>query len=134
MSGLLTSFVGGLLIGAAVALLAIGIGRVAGISGIAATTLSGNPGPDRWRLAFLAGLFSAGVLFAPPSVTQIAPPLVMIAAGLLVGIGTRIASGCTSGHGVCGLANRSPRSLVATLTFIASGALTVFVVRHGWPA
>ena len=127
---------GGALIGlASVTLLALN-GRIAGISGILGGLLSSTA--DRpWRLAFIAGLplgaiIVAGLTHGLPQVIQ-APPWLLVVAGLLVGLGTRLGSGCTSGHGICGLARRSPRSLAATLTFIATGMLTVFIVRHVLP-
>lgn len=127
----LVSFIGGLLIGAAVWLLLRGVGRVAGISGIMATALAA-PQQGAWRLAFLAGLVVGGLLFARlldlPVVTVASTPW-LIAAGLLVGVGTVVGGGCTSGHGVCGLGRRSLRSLMATLTFMATGAATVAVLR-----
>lgn len=125
---------GGLLIGLAVALLIRFSGRVAGISGIVGGLLRPVAGERGWRLAFLAGL-----LAAPWVYTLIAGPLVpridtgwgsLLAAGLLVGIGTRYGAGCTSGHGVCGLSRLSPRSAVATAVFMAAGFATVFVLRH----
>ncbi len=112
----------------------LGSGRIAGISGI----VGGVLGPERdraWRLYFLAGLIGAGLLLSwwlPDafSVAALAQPGVLIVAGLLVGFGTTLGSGCTSGHGVCGIGRGSPRSLVATILFMTSGAATVFVVRH----
>lgn len=129
-----TSLAGGLMIGAAAALLLLGSGRIAGISGI----LGGLFRPARadvgWRLAFLLGLVAAPLLyalFAPlPAVSIEAGYPVLIVAGLLVGIGTRYGSGCTSGHGVCGLSRRSPRSLAATAAFMGAGFATVYLVRH----
>lgn len=124
---------GGVLIGAAASLLLWGDGRIAGISGI----LGGLPGArgDRlWRWAFLAGLLLGAGLYSTlvgtlPQHWQGGAPL-MAVAGLLVGFGTRLGSGCTSGHGVCGIARGSPRSLAATATFMAAGILTVFIMRH----
>lgn len=128
-----TAAVGGALIGAAAVLLMSGAGRIAGISGIVGGLLP----PDRhgaWRLAFLLGLGVSPWLYqltaALPEVTIDAGTGRLIAAGLLVGIGTRYASGCTSGHGVCGLSRGSPRSLAATALFMAAGFATVYVVRH----
>jgi len=125
---------GGLLIGLAAALLILFTGRVAGISGILGGLLRiGAPEPG-WRLAFLGGLLASSWVFA-----WVAAPLhpridadwgVLLAAGLLVGIGTRYGAGCTSGHGVCGLSRLSPRSAVATAAFMGSGFVTVFVARH----
>jgi uncharacterized membrane protein YedE/YeeE len=112
-------------------------GRVLGISGILGGLLLPKAGDTFWRLAFLAGMFASPWIFnllAPTefiTTPQIDADLVMLViAGLLVGIGTRYGSGCTSGHGVCGLSRMSPRSLVATLSFMAAGFLTVYVVRH----
>ena len=129
---------GGILIGAAAALMVVLLGRIAGISGIVGGLLQAATWSNRsqwgWRLAFVAGLLVAPLLwqlFAPlPEVTMPRNPWVVMAAGLLVGFGTRLGSGCTSGHGVCGLSRLSLRSLAATVTFMAAGAVTVFVVRH----
>lgn len=124
---------GGLLIGlAAVALFGL-LGRIAGISGILGGVLTPEtPAESSWRLAFLAGLLVAGGLAAPvPAMTAGTSMPLLIVAGLLVGFGTRLGSGCTSGHGVCGLGRLSWRSLVATLVFMASGVLTVLLLRHG---
>jgi uncharacterized protein len=125
---------GGVVIGLAVALFALVNGRVAGISGIIGGMIGAGAADFAWRLAFVAGLVLAPVAYviftAYPSATIEASYPVLIVAGLLVGIGTRFAGGCTSGHGVCGLSRLSPRSLVATLSFMAAGFLTVFAVRH----
>jgi uncharacterized membrane protein YedE/YeeE len=129
----LASLAGGVLIGIASALLLLFNGRLAGISGILDSALRLD-GLD-WRAVFLAGLIIGGIFFAAlrpsafPAVAEASPP-VLAAAGVLVGFGTRLSGGCTSGHGVCGIGRASPRSLVATLTFMATGAATVFVVRH----
>ena len=133
-----TSLAGGLLIGLSAALLIALLGRVAGISGIAGALLQLTTWSSvkqwGWRLAFILGMVAAPLvwsLFAPlPAMQLPSSPAVIIAAGLLVGFGTRMGSGCTSGHGVCGLSRLSPRSLAATATFIATGAITVFVMRH----
>jgi uncharacterized protein len=129
-----TSLAGGLLLGLAAALFILLRGRVLGISGIVGGLLVPRRGDAGWRLAILAGLLAAPAvwaLFATPVAARIeAGWPVLIVAGLLVGWGTRMGSGCTSGHGVCGLARLSPRSLVATLAFMATGFITVFVVRH----
>lgn len=130
-----SSAVGGAMIGVAAALLWYGNGRIMGVSGIVGG-LAGARGSDLgWRLCFLAGLLAAPLLLGggagserPPALQT--PPLVLIAAGLLVGYGTRLGSGCTSGHGVCGLARLSLRSLVATGLLMSSGATTVYLVRH----
>ena len=129
-----TSLTGGVVIGLAAALLLLVNGRVAGISGIVGGLLRPRPGELAWRLAFMAGLLMAPLVYAmaaqrPPITIDAGYPL-LIVAGLLVGIGTRYAGGCTSGHGVCGLSRLSPRSLVATLSFMAAGFATVYVVRH----
>lgn len=128
--------VGGALIGLAAVVLMAANGRIAGISGIAGG-LIGPPqgvGERAWRAAFIAGLLLAPLLymaFGPAiEVTIPASTPLLIAAGLLVGIGTQLGSGCTSGHGVCGISRLSPRGITATLTFMASGALVVFLVRH----
>lgn len=124
---------GGLLIGVAAFSLLWLIGRIAGISGIVGGLLAGAPASDRaWRLAFLAGLLLAGALAAPePVLNAGSSPLMLVVPGLLVGFGTRLGNGCTSGHGVCGLARLSWRSLVATLVFMSAGIATVTVLRHG---
>ncbi len=133
-----SALAGGLLIGLSAALLIALLGRVAGISGITGALLQvptwSSVKQWGWRLAFILGMVSAPLvwqLFAPlPDMQMPSNPLVIIAAGLLVGFGTRMGSGCTSGHGVCGLSRLSVRSLAATITFMATGAITVFVIRH----
>lgn len=128
------SLLGGVLIGLASALFILANGRIAGISGILGGLLLPRSGDIVWRVAFLLGLILAPVLtfsFMPPlPVTIEADTSVLIAAGLLVGLGTRYGAGCTSGHGVCGLSRLSPRSLVATLAFMGAGMAIVFVMRH----
>lgn len=125
------SLLGGLLIGAGAATLKLLNGKIAGISGILENSIRGVFGPKAWRLAFLIGLVLPALFVGLGSI-EFAQGLPMLAfAGLLVGFGTRLGSGCTSGHGVCGLANLSPRSLVATLCFMVVAAATVFLVRHG---
>lgn len=125
---------GGVIIGLAVGMFALFNGRIAGISGILGGMLRPVAGDRLWRVAFLGGLLAAPAAYAltaPLPVPRIdAGPAVLIAAGLLVGFGTRLGSGCTSGHGVCGLSRLSPRSLTATLTFMAAGFITVYVARH----
>jgi len=131
---------GGLLIGVAAALLVLLNGRIAGVSGIVGGLLrprgadAAKQGDRAWRIAFLAGLIGAplayGAFRAFPPVTIVASYPVLIVAGLLVGIGTRYAGGCTSGHGVCGISRLSLRSLLATLSFMAAGAASVFLMRH----
>lgn len=129
-----TSLAGGLLIGLAAALFLLFNGRIAGISSIAGGLLRPARGDIGWRIAFLMGMILAPAvfsLFAPVPAVQVDADIpVLIAAGLLVGVGTRYGSGCTSGHGVCGLSQRSPRSLAATVAFMLAGFATVFVVRH----
>ncbi|MBB3194886.1 YeeE/YedE family protein [Roseateles terrae] len=128
------SLAGGVLIGLAAALLALLNGRIAGISGIVGGLLAPRSHETSWRLAFVLGLIASPAVYAllttvpAPSVSASGP--VLAVAGLLVGLGTRYGSGCTSGHGVCGLSRRSPRSLAATVAFMAAGFLTVFIVRH----
>ena len=130
------SLAGGLMIGTAALLLYALSGRIAGISGIGFGLLTGAT--DRaWRLWFLGGLvggawvaaLSTGLAATPPPVST-ALGLNMAGAGLLVGIGTRVGNGCTSGHGVCGMSRLSMRSIVATMTFMATGFIAVFVLRH----
>lgn len=126
---------GGALIGIAASLLMLSHGRVAGISGIFALTVGGQIRARPDALAFVLGLLAAGLgaaLVAPESLS--AGPTTSVAltvsAGIVVGVGTQLGHGCTSGHGVCGLSRLSLRSLAATLTFMASGMVTVFVMRH----
>ncbi len=128
--------IGGVLIGLAAALLMLLTGRIAGITGILAGCLAFVGGDRAWRAAFLVGLIAApllspliGIRLAEPLIPQ--GWLVVIAAGFLVGFGTRVGGGCTSGHGVCGIARLSPRSIVATLIFMIVAIAVVFVVRHG---
>ncbi len=130
-----SSLTGGLLIGGAGGLLLLLNGRIAGISGIVGEALSAPRGELVWRLAFIAGLVAGplvaqAVLQRPIAVRIEASVPMLIAAGLLVGLGTRIGGGCTSGHGVCGIGRLSRRSIVATLSFLGAGAASVFVVRH----
>ena len=129
-----SSFAGGILIGVAAAMLVLFNGRIAGVSSIVGGLLDPRGGDVAWRVAFVLGLLLAAVAFVPFGKMPV-PRIdagfgVLVAAGLLVGIGTSYGTGCTSGHGVCGLSRLSPRSLVATLAFMAAGVLTVFVVRH----
>jgi len=129
-----TSLAGGALIGLAAALFVLATGRIAGVSGVLGGLLAPRRGDIAWRLAFVGGLVGAPLVVA--LATALPAPRIdaggaaLIAAGLLVGIGTRVGSGCTSGHGVCGLSRLSPRSLVATLLFMGAGFATVFVLRH----
>lgn len=139
----LSAAIGGALIGLSAAFLLFTKGRVAGISGIFGGLLTPTKGDTLWRVVFVAGLVLGGFLYqafsaaAPSSIFQgvehigsIANTPLLIIGGLLVGIGSTLGSGCTSGHGICGLARRSPRSLVATLSFMASGFITVFLVTR----
>ena len=130
-----SSLAGGILIGLAAAALLLLLGRIAGISGIVGGLLQPSKGDTSWRLAFVLGLLAAPTvytLFQPLPEIEVSTDLpVLLAAGLLVGVGTRYGSGCTSGHGVCGLSRLSPRSLAATLVFMAAGFATVYMVRHG---
>lgn len=128
------ALLGGLLIGLAAAGFVLVNGRIAGISGILGGLLSAKAGDKSWRIAFIGGILAAPLAYQffaalPPAQIDAGWPL-LLAAGLLTGIGTRYGSGCTSGHGVCGLSRLSPRSLVATLIFMGAGFATVFVVRH----
>jgi uncharacterized membrane protein YedE/YeeE len=128
------SLAGGAVLGIAAAAFVLLEGRILGISGILGGLAHPVRGDRAWRLAFIAGLLVAPAVwrvFAPlPAVRFDTPFGVLVIAGLLVGWGTRYGSGCTSGHGVCGLSRMSPRSLVATLLFMVAGFATVFVVRH----
>ena len=125
---------GGILIGLAAAMLLFSMGKIAGISGIVGGLLTPKSGDIGWRVMFVLGLVGAPFAYrlaAPlPSMQIDAGTGMLIVAGVLVGIGTRYGSGCTSGHGVCGLSRQSPRSLVATVCFMLAGFATVFVVRH----
>ncbi len=131
----ISALVGGILIGLSAVLLLLWNGRIAGISGIASGLAFAGAGERAWRLAFLAGLllgtgawvaWSGAVPLARPQF----PTVLVMAAGLLVGYGTALAGGCTSGHGVCGVARLSDRSLVATAVFLGVAILTTFLVRH----
>ncbi len=130
----ISALLGGLLIGLAAALLWLTNGRIAGISGIVGNLPSARPGDLFWRVSFLAGLIVAPLLYAAlagrPIIRLDASMPIILVGGLLVGFGTRLGGGCTSGHGVCGLARLSPRSLVATCLFMAAGFVTVLLTRH----
>ena len=135
MSAFLLPLLGGVLIGLSATLLLLFNGRVAGVSGIAGGLVTPSRGDIGWRVAFIGGLVLGGVLLARILPGALGAPVVpgagaAILAGLLVGFGTRLGGGCTSGHGVCGVARGATRSLVATALFVATAALTVFVVRH----
>ena len=135
---LIGGLIGGVLIGLASVLLLAVNGRIAGISGIVGGLVTGcSPGDRLWRIAFAAGLIAGAGAYGLargglPLHFQAQGPLYIVA-GLLVGFGTRLGSGCTSGHGVCGLARRSRRSLLATATFIGVAVVTVFTARHLLP-
>ena len=131
----ISSLFGGLLIGLSSALLMLFLGRIAGISGIGAGLLSPSSSDFSWRLPFVLGLVAAGgvaALFAPAMMayTPDRSLFTVAIAGLLVGVGTRVGKGCTSGHGVCGLGRLSRRSLAAVVTFLATGMATVAVMEH----
>ena len=129
-----SSLAGGVLIGIAAALFVLLNGRIAGISGVLGGLLKPVKGDVAWRLAFVLGLVSAPLAYLlfnnVPSLQIDAGYAALVAAGLLVGVGTRYGSGCTSGHGVSGLSRLSPRSLAATASFMGAGFLTVYVARH----
>jgi len=129
-----SSLLGGFLIGAAAALMLLANGRIAGISGIVGGLLRGERNETGWRALFVAGLLAGGLVLQLVAPASIGPSVVgfplLIVAGLMVGFGTQLGSGCTSGHGVCGVARLSPRSLVATATFMLAGAAMTYVVRH----
>ncbi len=129
-----SSLAGGLLIGVATAMFLLFNGRIAGISGIVGGLLRPIAGDIGWRIAFVAGLAGAplvyGLAAGLPLVHVDADIATLVVAGLLVGLGTRYGSGCTSGHGVCGLSQLSPRSVAATAAFMLAGFVTVFIVRH----
>lgn len=131
------SLAGGVLIGVAAALFVFANGRILGVSGILGGLLRPAAGDAVWRIAFLLGMVASPFVYMllAPAGWAMAPTIdaglvTLIVAGLLVGFGTRLGSGCTSGHGVCGLSRLSPRSLVATLSFMAAGFAVVFVIRH----
>lgn len=131
----LLSLLGGVMIGIAAVVLMLGIGRVAGIAGILSGLFTTDFGQSLWRLAFLAGLIGAPVVYMKisgevPEFAVTSSFYQLVAGGVLVGFGTVVGSGCTSGHGVCGLARFSRRSLVAVLLFMAAAMITVFIGRH----
>lgn len=122
---------GGLLIGAGAAALLLLNGKIAGISGILANLVERHAGEQGWRVAFVVGLVAPALVWGAGQPQLPAGWPLALVSGLLVGVGTRLGSGCTSGHGVCGLANLSLRSLAATLVFMSAAIATVFIVRHG---
>lgn len=127
------SLVGGLMLGVATVILLLGIGRIAGISGIGASLLKPKQ-VEPWQVLFIIGLIISPLLYqlvSPLPTMQVTSSLpLLIGAGLLVGFGTRLGSGCTSGHGICGNARLSPRSMAATVTFMLFGVITVYIGRH----
>ena len=134
-----TSLGGGILLGIASALFVLFNGRILGISGILGGLLAPRTGDIGWRLAFLLGMGAAPLVFAAVMSPELLPAVridasepVIALAGVLVGVGTRYGSGCTSGHGVCGLSRLSPRSLVATLSFMGAGFAVVYLLRHAF--
>jgi uncharacterized protein len=132
-----TALLGGVLIGLAASLLLWLNGRVAGVSGILNGVIFSRAGDTAWRVSFLVGLIAAGGLYMVVVPGASLPRtdysrVGLIVAGLLVGFGTRMGNGCTSGHGVCGLGRLSLRSLVAVITFMATAIVTTFIVRHAW--
>jgi uncharacterized membrane protein YedE/YeeE len=128
------ALMGGALVGTAAALFVLLNGRIAGISGVLGGLLRPVKGDVAWRAAFVIGLIVAPLIYllfgSPPKPRIDADFGALVLAGLLVGVGTRYGAGCTSGHGVCGLSRLSPRSLVATVAFMAAGFVTVFAIRH----
>ena len=131
----MTALIGGILIGISSTIMLAWNGRIAGISGMVHGLVTPAAGEVTWRWIFLVGLIGGGALYEfgagfgrTPQLSFM--PLAMIIGGLLVGFGTRMGNGCTSGHGVCGLGRLSPRSLVAVITFLATGMITVYVMRH----
>jgi hypothetical protein len=131
----ISALIGGLLIGVSAALMLLLKGRIAGISGILGGLLHPSAGDASWRALFLVGMLSAPLAYLLwtghlPQVNATTSYRTLVIAGLLVGFGTRLGSGCTSGHGVCGLGRRSRRSVGATVTFMTMGAVTVYVTRH----
>lgn len=135
MDSYFKAWVGGILIGCASLLMLVFNGRILGVSGIVGSLLQPARESKDWKLLFLVGLLIGGlvILILNPAAYQFSlarSPAALVIAGLLVGYGTRLGSGCTSGHGICGVSRLSPRSLVATITFMAFGAATVLVINH----
>jgi len=133
----ISAAIGGVLIGLSAALLMLLTGRVAGISGIFGGCLAPGASDRGWRVAFIGGLILAPITamlvgYGVPAPAMPASWWVVIGAGLLVGFGSRMGKGCTSGHGICGIARLSPRSITATVVFMATAMVTVAIVRHGW--
>lgn len=135
MDSIFLPLLGGVIIGLAAAGMMAFLGRIAGISGIVSGILTPKKGDISWRVLFVAGLVVGGGVMAIVSPGSFAITVersfgAVAVAGLLVGFGTRLGSGCTSGHGICGLSRLSPRSIIATLTFMTTGIVTVYIVRH----
>jgi len=132
----LTAFIGGTLVGLSAALFILVNGKIAGVSGILGRVLERPTAQNAWRIAFIIGQISAplvyGLFGTLPEVEQDAELPLLLLAGLLVGLGTSVGGGCTSGHGVCGLSRLSLRSLIATLSFMGSGMLTVWLIKHAF--
>jgi hypothetical protein len=130
----LSAAIGGALIGLAATMLMLVTGRIAGIAGILGDLIDLAGGDRLWRLAFIGGLVAAPLAIAAAGAPLRAPPMpgwiVIVIAGVLVGFGTRLGNGCTSGHGICGIARLSPRSIAATVTFMAVAMLVVAITRH----
>ena len=131
----LAAIIGGALLGTAAVIMMWSVGRIAGISGIVAGAVMERADERHWRLAFIAGMFigafiAASLTGALDNIAPVTSMPMMLIAGIVVGFGTRLGSGCTSGHGVCGISRLSQRSIVATGVFMASGMITVFVIRH----
>ncbi len=133
---LVSSLVGGMLIGLSAVLFMLLNGRIAGVSGIAGGLIAPVAGDWQWRLAFVLGLICGPLVFMalggqlPDIQFPVSSPFALAAAGLIVGFGTRLGGGCTSGHGVCGVSRLSPRSIVATVAFMFTGFATVYIIRH----
>lgn len=130
----ITAFIGGCLIGLSALILMLASGRVAGCSGILTNAIKGGRGQREWRILFIIGLILGPVLagtmsFELPSSYNFSWPIVIIA-GLVVGVGTSMANGCTSGHGICGIGRLSKRSITATCVFMAAAIITVYISRH----
>lgn len=130
-----SALIGGAFIGLSAVIMLAGNGRIAGISGILGGAISSRGDERRWRILFLAGLLLATLLYqivssSPITIETQASPELLVIAGLLVGFGTRLGSGCTSGHGICGIARFSKRSFAATVMFMLFGFITVYVARH----
>jgi uncharacterized membrane protein YedE/YeeE len=130
----LESLIGGILIGVAISLLLLFNGKVLGVSGIISELITNPIDKNYWRLFFVIGLLVAPFIYSfykpMPLSTMTTNNVMVIVGGLLVGLGSRLGSGCTSGHGVCGIARLSIRSMIATITFISFGVLTVFLIQH----